>query len=365
MTADQKKSQIELRLEQLNHRFSALEGQLADPTVTGDQKRMAELGREHGELSETIELAKRALDSEKRIQQANELLESETDPEMRELAQMDLAEAEGELTQFSEDLEYRLLPKDPLDDRNILLEIRAGTGGDEAGLFGMDLLKMYTRYADLKGWKTELISIQETEVGGLREAVMGIKGERAYSFLKFESGVHRVQRVPATETQGRIHTSAATVAVLPEAEESDVDIRESDLRIDTMCASGPGGQGVNTTHSAVRILHLPTGLIVTCQDERSQIKNKAKAMVVLRARLLEEQIRKDQQSRSANRKEMVGSGDRSERIRTYNFPQNRLTDHRINLTLYSLETIVQGQLDAVLNALRKEELSQKMAELSR
>ncbi|MGF1573185.1 MAG: peptide chain release factor 1, partial [Sumerlaeia bacterium] len=247
----------------------------------------------------------------------------------------------------------------------ILLEIRAGTGGDEAGLFGMDLLKMYTRYADLKGWKTELISIQETEVGGLREAVMGIKGERAYSFLKFESGVHRVQRVPATETQGRIHTSAATVAVLPEAEESDVDIRESDLRIDTMCASGPGGQGVNTTHSAVRILHLPTGLIVTCQDERSQIKNKAKAMVVLRARLLEEQIRKDQQSRSANRKEMVGSGDRSERIRTYNFPQNRLTDHRINLTLYSLETIVQGQLDAVLNALRKEELSQKMAELSR
>ncbi|MDX1971836.1 MAG: peptide chain release factor 1 [Candidatus Sumerlaeia bacterium] len=353
------------RLEQLLHRFHALEGQLADPTLSSDSRRMAEVGKEHNELSETIQLARKVLDAESRLAQALELLATESDPEMRELAEMDRGEAEIQVKELSEALEYRLLPKDPLDDRNILMEFRAGTGGDEAGLFAMDLLKMYSRYAELMGWRTELMTISETELGGLREAVLSIKGDRAYSYLKFESGVHRVQRVPATETQGRIHTSAATVAVLPEAEESDIEIRESDLRIDTMCASGPGGQGVNTTYSAVRIVHIPTGVIVTCQDERSQIKNKAKAMSVLRARLLEEQIRKDNEARSANRKQMVGSGDRSERIRTYNFPQNRLTDHRINLTVYNLENVMQGQLEAVINALRKEELAEKLAQLAK
>jgi len=357
-------SSTQERYDQLKHRFAALEGQLSDPAVTSDPKRMAELGREHSELEETLALAKELLTAESRQSQAREILDTESDAEMRELAEMDLEEANEEVEKLSEDLEFRLLPKDPLDDRNILIEIRAGTGGDEAGLFAMDLLRMYTRYAEHMGWRTELVTSAETEMGGLREAVMALKGDRVYSYMKHESGVHRVQRVPVTETQGRIHTSAATVAVLPEAEESDVQIKESDLRIDTMCASGPGGQGVNTTYSAVRIVHVPTGLIVTCQDERSQIKNKAKAMNVLRSRLLEEQIRRDNESRSADRKQMVGSGDRSERIRTYNFPQNRITDHRINLTIYSLDKVVEGDLGLVIEPLRKEELAAKMAELS-
>ncbi len=357
-------SSSQTRLKQLQERFDALEGQLSDPQVASNPRRLAELGREHHELGQTIQLARRLVDTESRLAQAEDLIENERDEEMRELAEADAEEARDLVETLTEELEIRLLPKDPLDDRNLLLEIRAGTGGDEAGLFAGDLLRMYTRYAETIGWKVELVSQTEGELGGFREVIVSIKGNGAYSVLKHESGVHRVQRVPLTETQGRIHTSAATVAVLPEAEETDIEIKESDLRIDTMCASGPGGQGVNTTYSAVRILHLPTGLIVTCQDERSQLKNKAKAMGVLRSRLLEEQLRKDIAARSANRKQMVGSGDRSERIRTYNFPQNRITDHRINLTLYCLDRVMEGDLDDILRPLRKAELAQKMADLA-
>jgi peptide chain release factor 1 len=353
------------RLSHLRERFAALEGQLSDPAVTSDQRRMAELGREHHELSETIGIAARLVAAESRLAQAGELLETEKDGELRELAELDAAEAAEEVERLTAELQVRLLPKDPLDDRNIVLEIRAGTGGDEAGLFAADLFRMYSRYAEEKGWAIELVSMTEGELGGVREVVATIRGLGAYSHLKFESGVHRVQRVPQTETQGRIHTSAATVAVLPEAEEADVEIRDQDLRVDTMCAHGPGGQGVNTTYSAVRVVHLPTGMIITCQDERSQRKNLAKAMNVLRARLLEERIRAEQAARSATRKAMVGSGDRSERIRTYNFPQNRLTDHRINLTLYSLERVVEGDLGPVVEALRQAELQSRLAELGK
>ena len=289
---------------------------------------------------------------------------SESDSEMRDLAVAEVEEAEQTVASLTRKLQLRLLPPDPLDARNLILEIRAGTGGDEAALFASDLLRMYSRYAEKRGWRFEAMSLTPSELGGLREAIISVSGDGAWSLLKFEGGTHRVQRVPETETQGRIHTSAATVAVLPEAEETDVKVDEKDLRIDTMCASGPGGQGVNTTYSAVRIVHVPTGLIVQCQDERSQIKNREKAMTVLRARLLERKMAEEHAQRSALRKDMVGSGDRSGRIRTYNFPQNRLTDHRINLTIYSLDRVIEGELGPVLEALREAELQEKLAELS-
>ncbi|MDK2973079.1 MAG: peptide chain release factor 1 [Candidatus Sumerlaeota bacterium] len=352
------------RLAQLTHRFAALESQLSDPAVAGDQRRMAELGREHSTLSETVALARQLVREEERLEQAESLLQTESDAEMRELAQADAEEAGAAVERLTEELQFRLIPRDPLDERGLMLEIRAGTGGDEAGLFAADLLRMYSRYAERLGWKVELLSSTESEVGGFREVIVALHGNGAYSHLKFESGVHRVQRVPATESQGRIHTSAATVAVMPEAEEADVDVRESELRIDTFRASGAGGQHVNKTESAIRITHLPTGLVVQCQDERSQHKNRAKAMMVLRARLLEEQIRSQAAARSESRKQMVKSGDRSERIRTYNFPQNRVTDHRINLTLYSLEHVMEGELDELVRALRRAEMTEKLAELS-
>ena len=289
---------------------------------------------------------------------------SESDSEMRDLAVAEVEEAEQTVASLTRKLQLRLLPPDPLDARNLILEIRAGTGGDEAALFASDLLRMYSRYAEKRGWRFEAMSLTPSELGGLREAIISVSGDGAWSLLKFEGGTHRVQRVPETETQGRIHTSAATVAVLPEAEETDVKVDEKDLRIDTMCASGPGGQGVNTTYSAVRIVHVPTGLIVQCQVERSQIKNREKAMTVLRARLLERKMAEEHAQRSALRKDMVGSGDRSGRIRTYNFPQNRLTDHRINLTIYSLDRVIEGELGPVLEALREAELQEKLAELS-
>jgi peptide chain release factor 1 len=352
------------RLRSLEDRFAALEGQLADPAVTSDRKRMADLGREHRELEITIGIARRLADSESRVRGAQEILSSEKDAEMRQLAEVELEEAESQVAALGEELEERLMPKDPLDDRNILLEIRAGTGGEEAGLFAGDLLRMYTRYAEERGWKIELMSSTEGDLGGFREVVALVTGENAYSVFKYESGVHRVQRVPVTETQGRIHTSAATVAVLPEAEETDIEVKESEVRVDTMCASGPGGQGVNTTYSAVRLLHIPTGMIVTCQDERSQKKNLAKAMNVLRSRLLEAKLRAEIEARSAHRKQMVGSGDRSERIRTYNFPQNRLTDHRINLTLYSLDRVMEGNLEDLLKALRRADMQKRMESMA-
>jgi len=352
------------RLRDLLMRHEALEGQLSDPSVASDRRRFASLSREHSELSETIAIARRLASAESRLSQARELLGTEKDGEMRALAQLEAEETEEQVTRLAEELELRLIPKDPLDDRNLILEIRAGTGGEEAGIFAADLLRMYTRYAEEKGWKVEIMTATESEIGGLREVVAEVKGAGSYSLLKYEVGVHRVQRVPVTEAQGRIHTSAATVAVLPEAEETDVEIRESDLRVDTFRASGAGGQHVNKTDSAVRFTHLPTGLVVSCQDERSQIKNRAKAMQVLRSRLLEMKIREDRAERSASRKSMVGSGDRSERIRTYNFPQNRMTDHRIGLTLYSLDRIMEGQLEELIGALRKAELARRMEELA-
>jgi peptide chain release factor 1 len=267
------------------------------------------------------------------------------------MAREEMAELEARIPVLSHEIEVLLLPKDPLDDKNIIMEIRAGTGGDEAALFAGDLFRLYTRYAERKGWKVELLSSSPTELNGFKEVIFSMTGERVYSLMKFEAGGHRVQRVPATEAQGRIHTSAATVAVMPEAEEVDVVIRNEDIRVDVFRSGGPGGQSVNTTDSAVRITHIPTGLVVQCQDEKSQIKNRAKAMKVLRSRLLEREIQRQQDEQAAARKCQVGSGDRSERIRTYNFPQNRLTDHRINLTIYSLDRVMDGELDCVLDAL--------------
>jgi peptide chain release factor 1 len=302
--------------------------------------------------------------AEGNLDQARAMILSESDSEMRDLAATEAEEAESTVASLTRKLQLRLLPPDPLDARNLILEIRAGTGGDEAALFASDLLRMYSRYAEKRGWRFEAMSLTPSELGGLREVIVSVAGDGAWSLLKFEGGTHRVQRVPATETQGRIHTSAATVAVLPEAEETDIKVDEKDLRIDTMCASGPGGQGVNTTYSAVRIVHVPSGLIVQCQDERSQIKNREKAMTVLRARLLERKMAEEHATRSALRKDMVGSGDRSGRIRTYNFPQNRLTDHRINLTIYSLDRVIEGEMGLVLEALREAELQEKLAEIS-
>jgi len=352
------------RVIHLREHLDEIENQLGSPEVASDQKRMAELGREHQRLMETLSIARALANAESRKSQAEEMLKSEKDAEMREMAAMELGESAPEVERLTEEFQLRLLPPDPLDGRNIMLEIRAGTGGDEAALFAGDLLRMYTRYAETQGWKMEMMSSTQSDVGGFREVIVSVKGGNAYSFLKHESGAHRVQRVPATETQGRIHTSAATVAVLPEAEETDIQIRDSDIRIDTMCAHGPGGQSVNTTYSAVRLLHIPTGMIVTCQDERSQLKNRDKAMTVLRSRLLDLEREKELKARSDLRKGMVGSGDRSERIRTYNFPQNRLTDHRINLTLYSLDRIVEGAMDDLIAALRREEMNRRLAELA-
>lgn len=352
------------QLDTLERHLGELENQLGSPENQGDTRRMAELGREHSRLVETIALARRLVDAESALQQARDLLRTEKDPEMRALAEAELEETTPLVEELTREFQVMLLPPDPLDGRNLLLEIRAGTGGEEAALFAFDLLRMYTRFAEMKGWKLELLSQTESDMGGYREVIVSVSGSDAYSLLKHESGTHRVQRIPTTETQGRIHTSAATVAVLPEAEETDIEIRESDIRIDTMCASGPGGQGVNTTYSAVRLVHLPTNLIVTCQDERSQIKNKAKAMKVLRTRLLERKMDEENKARSSLRKGMVGSGDRSQRIRTYNFPQNRITDHRINLTLYDLENVIEGNLGDLVGALRNHELNTRIEELS-
>lgn len=352
------------RLRHLRERLHEVENQLGSPAGASDQKRMAELGREHARLVETINLAERLASIESRLQQAREMLKAEKDADLREMAESEVAETEPLADSLAQEFQLMLLPPDPLDDRNLLLEIRAGTGGEEAALFAGDLFRMYSRFAERMGWKVELISSTESDLRGFREVILSIAGKSVYSHLKHESGAHRVQRVPETEAQGRIHTSAATVAVLPEAEETDIEIKDSDLRVDTMCASGPGGQGVNTTYSAVRVLHIPTGLIVTCQDERSQIKNKAKAMTVLRSRLLDMEREKEMKARSDLRKGMVGSGDRSERIRTYNFPQNRVTDHRINLTLYNLDNVIKGELDELVAALRKAEMAKRMEALS-
>ena len=337
-------------LEDVADRFREVEGLLSEPTVIADQKRYRQLTKEHADLSEVVAVYNRYKQVCSDIADNQELLD-DSDPEMKELAQTELEQLEGQQEQLEEELRLLLLPKDPNDEKNIILEIRAGTGGDEAALFAADLFRMYSRYAERNRWKVELMSLSETDGGGFKEVIAQISGERVYSRLKFESGTHRVQRVPDTETQGRIHTSACTVAVLPEVEDVDIQINPADLRIDLYRSSGAGGQHVNKTESAVRLTHIPTGVVVACQEGKSQHKNKAQALKLLQSRIYEQMQRQQQAEVAADRKSQVGSGDRSERIRTYNFPQGRCTDHRIGLTLYKLEAIMQGDVDEIIEAL--------------
>ncbi len=335
---------FENRLEELNLK-------LYDPQTAGDRELYAQLMKEYKELEPIVEAYREYKRCAEAVTGAKELLEESSDRELRELAQAELRESEEALSQWEEKIKILLLPKDPNDEKNVIVEIRGGTGGEEAALFAYDLYRMYAAYAEKRGWKTEIMNLNETELGGFKEVSFLIDGEGAYSRLKFESGAHRVQRVPETETQGRIHTSAATVAVLPEAEDVEVEIDPKDLQIDTFRSSGAGGQHINKTSSAIRITHLPTGMVVECQDERSQYKNKDKAMKVLRSRLLSQEREKASAQVAEERRSQVGSGDRSERIRTYNFPQSRVTDHRIGLTLYKLEEIMAGALDQVIDPL--------------
>ena len=338
------------KLESLEKKYQDLERRLSEPDIYNDQERYRQLTKSHSDLGEVVTVFRRYKELSQELEDNQELLE-DSDEDIRELARAEIKNIREELPKLEEELKILLLPKDPMDEKNILLEIRAGTGGEEAALFAGDLFRMYSRYAEARKWKVEMMSSNETGTGGFKEVIAAISGDKVYSRLKYESGTHRVQRVPATESQGRIHTSAVTVAIMAEAEEVDVHIEPGELRIDVFRASGPGGQSVNTTDSAVRITHDPTGLVVICQDEKSQHKNKAKALKVLRARLL--QLKQEEQRREQEdaRRSQVGSGDRSERIRTYNFPQGRLTDHRINLTLYRLEGILEGELDEVVDAL--------------
>jgi peptide chain release factor 1 len=338
------------RLAEIERRFEELERLVVDPAVIADRRAFAQLARERAQLEETVRTYRERCRVYDELTEHRALLE-ERDPELRELARAEIPGLEARLAELDERLKMLLLPRDPNDERNTVLEIRAGTGGEEAGLFSADLFRMYTRYAERKGWRVETLSASPTGLGGLKEVIALVHGQGAYSRLKYEGGVHRVQRVPATEAQGRIHTSAVTVAVLPEAEDVEVDLPEKELRIDVFRSSGPGGQSVNTTDSAVRVTHLPSGLVVTCQDEKSQHKNKAKALKILRSRLLERARHEQQSAIAANRKAMIGSGDRSEKIRTYNFPQSRVTDHRIGLSLHTLARVLDGDLDPIIDAL--------------
>jgi peptide chain release factor 1 len=340
------------RLESLLNRYKDVCVLIEDPEIVKDQNKYREVMREYSHLAEIASAHNNIESLSAQIKDAEDLIHHEKDPEMRELAKEELKELEDQLTICEDQLKFLLIPKDPLDEKNIIMEIRAGTGGDEAALFAADLYRMYARFAETKNWKFEIMDANETEMGGFKEIVFSINGSNVYENLRYESGVHRVQRVPATEASGRIHTSAVTVAVLPEADETEIEIKQEDLRIDVMRAGGPGGQCVNTTDSAVRLTHLPTGLVVIQQDEKSQIKNKAKAMRVLRARLFELEESRKNAERAADRKSQIGSGDRSERIRTYNFPQNRLTDHRINVTLYKLDLIMQGDVEELFDSLK-------------
>jgi peptide chain release factor 1 len=350
------------KLDQLTDRLDEVNMLLTQENVAADIDNYRKLTREHAELGPLVALYLDYVQADKDIHAAQDM---QSDPEMKEFAQEEMANAKARMEQLEIDLQKMLLPKDPNDERNIFLEIRAGTGGDESALFAADLLRMYTRFAERNRWQVEIVSASESELGGYREVIARIIGHGAYSKLKFESGGHRVQRVPVTETQGRIHTSACTVAVMPEADEvEDVDINPADLRIDTYRASGAGGQHINKTDSAVRITHIPSGIVVECQDDRSQHKNKASAMKVLAARIKDVQLREQQAKEAATRKSLIGSGDRSERIRTYNFPQGRMTDHRINLTLYKLDFIMDGDLTELTNALAAEHQAELLASLA-
>jgi peptide chain release factor 1 len=350
------------KLRQIEERYQELNRSLSDPIVIGQPAVYAKTAKAAAELHDTVGKFERYKALLTRLSEARHILSEDTDREMRELAQAEVDELLAQQAKLEEELRALLLPRDPNDDKNVFVEIRAGAGGDEAGLFAADLTRMYTKYAERQKWKVEVIDAHPTGIGGLKEVVLLIQGRGAWSRLKFERGVHRVQRVPATESSGRIHTSTVTVAVLPEAEDVDVKVDERDIQVDVYRSSGPGGQGVNTTDSAVRITHLPTGLVVTCQDERSQIKNRAKAMRVLRARLLERAQSEQAAAIAADRRSQVGTGERSERIRTYNFPQGRVSDHRVNLTLHRLPAVLEGDLDELIDALRDWEQSQKLQE---
>jgi len=340
------------KLERNKKRYEELQALISDPSVIRDQKRYRELRQEHASLTEQVEEFGRYRAIEAEMASNRELVESSDDREMKELAHEELARLQLQLDASELRLKQLLVPRDPLDDKNVIMEIRGGTGGDEAALFASDLFRMYSYYAEGQGWKIEVMSASPTEIGGFKEVICSISGRGVYAKLRYESGVHRVQRVPVTEAGGRIHTSTASVAVLPEVEETEIEINPNDLRIDVMRAGGPGGQSVNTTDSAVRITHLPTGIVVHCQDEKSQHKNKAKALRILRARLYDAEEERKHAERAQARKSQIGSGDRAEKIRTYNFPQNRATDHRINLTLYKLDAVMKGEIDEFVEALR-------------
>ncbi len=352
------------KLESLEHRFADVEQQLTSSEVLNDQTLYRKLTKAHADLKEVVDVFRAYKEYRSGLAESKSMLD-DSDPEIRAMALEESKELEEKITACEQELTILLLPKDPMDDKNIILEIRAGTGGEEAALFAADLFRMYSRYADNRGWRVEIMSISESGTGGYKEIIALIAGHRAYSHLKYEAGTLRVQRVPATESQGRIHTSAATVAIMPEAEEADVNIRPEDLRFDVFRSSGPGGQSVNTTDSAVRITHLPTGIVVSCQDEKSQHKNKAKGLKVLYSRLLQAEQDRLHAVQAENRRSQVGSGDRSERIRTYNYPQGRVTDHRVNLTLYKLEAVMEGEfqefIDALTSAAQTEALKEQSA----
>jgi peptide chain release factor 1 len=347
------------RLDQLEARYEELGVQLSDPKIVNDQENYRKVAKQHRDMEPTVEKFREYRKLRTAVADAKAML-TESDADMREMAQAELAELEPKLTTTEEELKVLLLPKDPNDDKNIVLELRAGTGGDEASLFVSEVFRMYLRFAEQHKWKVEILSETESDVGGLKDVTAIIEGQNVYAQMKYESGVHRVQRVPATETQGRVHTSAITVAVLPEAEEVDIKIEKKDLRIDTFCSSGPGGQSVNTTYSAIRITHLPTNTVVSCQDEKSQIKNREKAMRVLRSRLYEVEAERIHQLQAKERKQQVGSGDRSDKIRTYNFPQNRLTDHRIGLTNHQLAMVMEGMLQPTVDALIAHDTAERL-----